>query len=923
MSRNEQWERVQDLFDEASQLDAGERRQFLAGECAGEPELLREVNELLEHDRAPDQDRFTAAVRKEGEAFAGSHDDSAWRGKRIGAWRIIDKIAEGGMGAVYLADRDDKAYEQRAAVKIIARSAFSSLHGERFRSERQILARLDHHNIARLLDGGELEDGTLYLVMEYVSGTRIDEYCDRHLLTIEERLRLFLQVCDAVQYAHENLIIHRDLKPSNILVTEEGVPKLLDFGIAKPIRDDVADLTVAGQRLMTPKHASPEQLLGERITTASDVYALGVLLYELLSGSFPFDISSSSSADVEQIVTRIDPPAPSNAAIRPVASSIDKAVQLDASDSAARRRLSTAQLVRRLRGDLDAITLKAVSRQPQQRYPTARQLSEDLRRHLENRPVEARSRSRAYRGSRYLRRHRLAAGAATLLLAAAVSAVAFHNARLAAQRDLAQQQAERAGKVAALLADVLSAAAPALTRGTTITPEQLLSHGTERIRQSLADEPLLRADLLGVIGHTYRSLGLYQPAHDLVAESLAIQERLLPADDVRIAESLYELGYTSYELALYDESLAAHERALEMFRNRYGEAPHEQVAMSLREVGLLNERLNRYAVAEDYYRASFEQLEELHSNGSQELALTQTDLAGVMMRTQRYAEAEPLIVNALEMRRRLLGDVHPDVAQGLNNLGFFYNLWGDPVAAEAHLRESLGIRRQLYGTDNALLAIPLTNMARVLLERGAVAESLEYCDQGWTLAIEKLGATHTTTLGNASDRTRALLANGRMDDALLFAARQLGLAEATYNPPNRYLAYLQAALGRAQIAAGNLDKARELIGAARQQQIEMRGAGHLLVWEESLRLYDIDALEGNVDAAIAGYTGFLQRFRGELLETHPEISRALLRLGELHADKGAADEAKAYFDRALTLYEQTQVPESPALARARAGLERL
>jgi serine/threonine-protein kinase len=918
----EKWRRVQALFDQASELSKSKRDAFLEQHCGDDRELFDEVSALLANDRQDTSgDRFTDAIKEEGADMGVT--TGSWRGKRIGVYRIIDKLAEGGMGAVYLAARDDKAYEQKVAIKVISRASFAGELRSRFRSERQILANLDHPNIARLIDGGEDDNGIPYLVMEYVSGTSIDTYCDTHKLTVEERLKLFNQVCDAVQYAHQNLIIHRDIKPSNILVTEDGVPKLLDFGIAKPIEPDMLAMTRAGQRVLTPKHASPEQLLGEKTTTASDIYSLGVLLYELLSGSFPFDMSSSSVADIENVVTGSTPPPPSDAAVRPVASSIDKAMQLSADDNAANRRLSRKGLVHRLRGDLDAITLKAISRKPGDRYTTVRQLGDDLRRHLDNLPVDARIASLPYRWSKYFSRYRTAVLAVGSLLTIAIGASSFHSIQLATERDRAQEQAEKANKVAVLLAEILEAAGPSVTRGTTVSAEQLLDHGVDKIHADLATEPVIMADLLAVIGRTYRSLGLYQRSHDLVVESLEIRERLLPEGDQRLAESYYELGYTSWELRNLDESLAAHEKALALYQNMGFEGPNEKVAASLREVGLLHENLNRLDEAEKYYRAAFAQLKELYPDGSQELALTQTDLGGILFRTQRYAEAEPLIVNALEMRRTFLGEEHPDVAQGLNNIGFFYMTWGDIVAAETYMRQSLALRIQLYGEESTITTVPRGNLGVLLLHRGKLEEGLAAIQNTYDIRREAFGASHGDVFVAVRGILNGLVLLEKYEDAVSFGTRQLGAAEIALGPRNYVVEEIRSNLGRAHLGTGNTRLAREFLAQARDTFAELRGAAHIRVAEQSLWLADIDAKEGKVGSAIATYKAFLDEYQPTLLGSHPEISHALFRLGELHAEAGDRNASRGYFEQALTIYSTSQYPESPALRRTRSALQAL
>ena len=440
------WQRVKGLLDEAIALAAVDRPSFLDRACDGDAALRREVDSLLSsHEQAGTGFLKTPAVdlRSAGPAAP------ARTGQRIGVYEIVEQIGQGGMGEVYRAVRADGQYTKEVAVKLVRGGRDSAFVLERFRNERQILATLDHPNIARLLDGGTTDDGVPYLVMELIEGVRIDSYCDAHTLSITERLKLFRQVCGAVQYAHQRLVIHRDIKPSNILVRKEGVPKLLDFGIAK-ILDPAAGAETTLARPMTPEYASPEQILGQPITTASDVYSLGVVLYQLLTGRSPYPAETRSTHELARAVCETDPGRPSTSALRPQTVRInDRVEQVTPEEMSRPREGSPAKLHRRLAGDLDNIVLMALRKEPQRRYASVEQFAEDVRRHLEALPVAATKGSWNYRAGKFAKRHKAGVMATTVVSLAMVAGIGatVRAARIARQQaDIAHAERARAEK---------------------------------------------------------------------------------------------------------------------------------------------------------------------------------------------------------------------------------------------------------------------------------------------------------------------------------------------------------------------------------------------------------------------------------------------------------------------------------------------
>src|SRR5690242_17996856 len=464
-------ERVAQLFQDALEQPVEERARFLAEKCGGNGALLAEVESLLTSDEDAGAANFWHGSAIDVEAANFALESDARLGQTIGPYRILEAISSGGMGTVYKAVRDDEAFQKYVAIKVIKRGMDTDFIVQRFRNERQILANLEHPNIARLLDGGATGDGLPYLVMEYVEGQPIDRYADEHGLAIPERLRLFRTVCAAVQYAHQNLVVHRDLKPSNILVTREGDPKLLDFGIAKLITPGggPAEQTVTMMRFLTPDYASPEQIRGEAITTVSDIYSLGVLLYKLLTGQRPYRVKTDNPDELARAICTETAERPSTALTRggPVAMPVD-----------------AAKAQKRLSGDLDNIVLMAMRKEPERRYASVEQFSEDIRRDLEGLPVVAHKDTFSYRTAKFVRRHKAGAVAAALVVLTLVAGIAA----TAWQARTARRERDKEQYINKFLQDMLGAAAPDAL-GTDVKVIDVLNEASKRAKIELADKP--------------------------------------------------------------------------------------------------------------------------------------------------------------------------------------------------------------------------------------------------------------------------------------------------------------------------------------------------------------------------------------------------------------------------------------------------
>jgi eukaryotic-like serine/threonine-protein kinase len=644
------------------------------------------------------QERGTLPAMND-DATADTEDPA---GTRIGPYRVLAALGAGGMGSVYLAVRDDAEYEQRVAIKVMRGGPLSREFQARFRTERQILARLQHPNIARLQDGGTTSDGTPYLVMEFVDGEPIDAYCDRLELGLVARLRLFRTVCAAVHAAHQHLIVHRDLKPTNILVNQDGVPKLLDFGIAKLLDPAESGLhtvafTQADLRIMTPDHASPEQIRGETITTASDVYVLGVLLYELLTGQRPFLLTSRRIADIEKAICEKDAELPSQCFADAQKEAVHKA--------AAMRGANPGRLRRAMAGDLDNIVLMAMRKEPQRRYASAQQLASDIGRYLDGRPVIARRDTLGYRMRKFLQRNWAAAGAFAALFAllCAFAATSHLQAKriakerdlVAAQRASAERERQRATEVSDFLVNLFRLADPERSTGNQVTARELLDSGAARLRGSLDRQPEAKAALLNTVGAVYNSLGLYGDALPVLDESLRLQASSgIAAANIKL-DTLLERGRAlteAGELAAAEQPLAA---GLRLAQASFGGASIE-TGRALALLGRLRQTQGRFDVAEQLYRRG---LHNLGASGAPMTDLTWllNDLAQVLERRDEWQQAKEIYQRAIEIDSRWLGKDHPRLAFHMLNLAQSESYLGDLRTAEPLYAEAIRRFEAAYG----------------------------------------------------------------------------------------------------------------------------------------------------------------------------------------------------------------------------------
>lgn len=877
MTPAERWQLVSDLFNDALELPREERQCFL--ERSGhDDEVVREVMDLI----ADEEDAGDGLLARPYFSWRGSSSEGDVNiGRQVGPYRLVRQLGHGGMGAVYLAERDDGEFEQQVAIKLIHPSLASGEMLSRFRSERQILARLSHPHVAGLLDGGTTKDGLPFIVMEYVDGRPIDEHCNAGALSIRQRLVLFRQVCSALSFAHQNLVVHRDLKPGNILVTSDsqGAPgraapgraapgraapgraapgrvKLLDFGIAKllqgsPSRGSLQPLvTRQGTAPMTPPYASPEQIRGEAVNTASDVYSLGVVLYELLTGRRPHEAESP-----EELALAIREQAPR----RP--STVSPGARLRFGER--RPGEEPKRLRRLLAGDLDNIVLKAIRKEPDRRFSSVEQFSEDLRRYLEGLPVRSRRDTLTYRVDKFIRRNALgvvlgsalALALVTFSILMAVQRVRIgqqneeiirQNEEIVHQSGLIAEESDRAREAMDFLISILRVPDPTRGTGAEFTVREALDAAAKGLRLATPDRSLTRATLLDTVGRVYINLELLGEAEPLLEEALALRrsEEAKPS----IAESLHHLA---------------------LLKDRQGQ-PAEA------------EALRREAI--DLQRAAFPE-------GHPDLARGLNNLAQSLRRQRKINEAESLAGQALAMQERLLGGEHLDVARTLNTLATLARYRGEYDKAEALYRRSIAIRQTHVGEDDAGLAKTLNNFAQLLVDGGAIDEAVQLHEKALKMRQRLFAGDHRDRTISLNSLGLTLVLNGSLDrglemlDQALAEGKRLGLSPT-------FLAVFRKNRGLALFALGKAEAALEEVEWA--LQVFREG-------NNTARIAEAESLQAACRASLGDFAGA----EADLLRGYETLAESLgqgawqtrlarVRLAEAYNAIGRTEEAVRY-----------------------------
>jgi serine/threonine protein kinase/predicted negative regulator of RcsB-dependent stress response len=807
----ERWSLIGPFLDRALDLEGEARDAWLASLQESDADIAADLRSLLaEHEALQSSDFLEQSVPQAGGLNAPI------TGQQLGAYRLLSVIGEGGMGSVWLAERCDGRFEGQAAIKLLNLALMGPAGQERFRREGDILARLSHPHIARLADAGVSPTGQPYLVLEYVEGRPIDRYCDDHALDVSARVRLILDVLDAVAHAHANLIVHRDVKPPNVLVTADGRVKLLDFGIARLIEDDgdpdaptrgaASALTRHGGAALTPAYAAPEQLTGGQVTTATDVYALGVLLYVLLTGQHPAGASLRSPAQLVRAIVDTAPPRMSEV----VAASGGQADAL--AQCAAWRAATPARLKRRLQGDLDVIVARALKKHAADRYASVTALADDLRRSLRHEPIRARPDTLRYRMASFVQRHRtgVASSAGVVLLIAALTT--FYTTRLATERDRARLEAQKAAKVSALLTGLFTGADPYATRETLGEPSvrALLDAGAERLQKELAGEPELQAEIMTVLGRVYQRLGQHDKAQALLEQALSLGRQAGGLENRRVAETLNDLGALLDEKGDYAAAAPVLEEALAMRRRLLGKEDKD-LAVTLVELARVYVDRQQTDRAEPLLREALAIRRKVFGDAARETATSLSDLGLLLWRRGDSAGAGPLLRQCLAITRNVLAADHPDVATATDNVSLIEIDLGHYADAEALSRRALEIYRSSVGSTHPSVAASLNTLAQALREQGRLDEAAAALDEAIAIVRLKRGEDHPLLTMLMVSQARVRLARGEAAAAEALLRDVLRTREGDWTAGDPRLAMTGSLLGASLTALGRYDEAEPLL----------------------------------------------------------------------------------------------------------------
>ena len=862
MMDSARWERVQSLFHAAAELPEEQRQSYLEASCGTDTSLMRDVLALIEADSIPATIIDQAIARVAHDVMTASATTTPTLPLHtFGSYHVTGVLGEGGMGVVYLAERSDLG--SRAAVKILRDAWLSPARRERFAAEQRTLAQLEHASIARLYDSGTLSEGTPWFVMEYVEGTPITEYCRTHQCDLRERLRLFKEICEAVAYAHSNLVVHRDLKPSNILVKSDGTVKLLDFGISKQLDalDSPAEQTRTAARMMTPAYASPEQIRGDPVGTHTDVYSLGVILYELIVGRLPFDLANRAPGEAEKIILERE-------AERP---------------SAAAKRMTLVSAGPHLHGinkgqwaDIDVLVLTAMHKDVERRYRTVWALVRDVDHFLRNEPLEARGDSARYRVGKFVTRHRRSITLSAFAALVVVTLVVFYTVRLRSARNVAVAETARAERIQGFTLNLLQGGDEDVGPSDSLRVVTLVDRGMQEAL-TLDREPATQAQLYETLGGLYQKLGKFPRADTLLRKSLDQRRRLFGNEHPDVAQSLVALGMLRDAQAEYDTAEALVTQGLAMMKRTLpADAPAIRKATA--SLGRVLDDKGDYDKAIPVLEEAV-RLETAQGKPTQDLSVAMSELANVHFYAGHYAKSDTLNRQVLAIDHGLYGNVHPHIADDLMNLGAIAMENQNFAESERYNREALVITRAWYGNAHPETASNLTLLGRALVSEKKFDEATTVLREALQIQEGVYGKVHPRVASALNELGRVAQQKGDLDEAERDFVRLVDIYRKVYNDKHYTIG----------IALSNL-------------------AG---VYRDRKRFADAERL----------FNDALRRYAAELPPDHQLVGIARVRLGEVLIDEHRYGDARRELTEGQRILAKQSSPPPLWMERAKKGLE--
>jgi serine/threonine-protein kinase len=804
------WERVQSLFHQALDLPTSEQHPFLTAACRDDAALLAEVEALLAED-AQSGSLLERDVANLAHDLLDRPDSPPPAPHEFGPYRILRELGQGGMGTVYLAERQDLG--NLVAIKILRDAWVSAARRERFLSEQRMLAQLNHPSIARLYDADTLSDGTPWFVMEYVDGVPLTDYCRDRNSSIRERLGLLRTVCEAVQYAHQHAVIHRDLKPSNILVKDDGTVRLLDFGIAKQLQDldAPADQTRTSSRLMTPAYAAPEQIRMEQTGVQTDVYSLGVILYELLAGRLPFDLSNRTPGEAEAIVIAGDPEKPSAVA-----------------SGAGPCHASSSEW-----SDLDVLCLSAMHKDPERRYRSVEALIRDIDHFLKSEPLEARPDNLRYKLGKFVRRNRRAVFASALAITAVISLVIFFTARLAIARNVALAEARRTQRVQRFMTNLFEGGDKEAGPADSLRVVTLVDRGVQEAR-TLDAEPEIQAELYLTLGSIYQKLGKFDQADSLLRSSLEERKRIFGPENRQVAETLVALGLLRVDQAQWDDAERRVRDGLAMSKRNLPPS-HPDIAKGTLALGKV------LAGRGDYSHAipMLEEVVRLRSTAGTapiDLAAALTELANAHFYAGHYDDSDALNRRALAIYSQLFGEHHPLVANALINLGSSQFDRGNYAEAERLERKALAITAAWYGKDHPETASTQTILGRALMFQGHYDEAVALFESTLVIQERIYGPVHPRVASALNELGGAALRRGNYDEAIARFSRMADIYRTLYHDKHYLIGLAMSNLASVYIEKKDYARAEQLFREVIRRYSETLPSGHMFMGIAHIKL---------------------------------------------------------------------------------------